>query len=184
MRQLAFYSLVLLITLIGFQNCSEVNFEELQGKLVAQDLETNSNDPLGDNECNLLGTNCDPLPPGCEEGDPECDNQVPPPVNCEADASCDDPPPPPVVDEPNSGRVYVCILEGPGKSQKLSFDNALMSDKSTPQTVCLSQHACLNIVSAAFVVKAAVVRGYCPAKNKHVIEITDEQMALKIEELL
>lgn len=81
--------------------------------------------------------------------------------------------------------TFVCILEGNGKSQRLGFD---VTDRSldavghTPSTVCLSENACLNIVSKFLNVKGPEKRGYCKhnSENSQVIFLEDD----KIEALL
>lgn len=80
--------------------------------------------------------------------------------------------------------LYICILEGPGKSIRLAYAaNGLYGKVGTPQVVCMSENACLNIASQHFDVKLAAKRGFCPNKNPHVVEFSDAQMQSKIDEL-
>ncbi len=91
---------------------------------------------------------------------------------------------PPVVvtppsDEDDSGALaYVCVLRSHGKSVKiaLSNDGSLGGKKGTPSDVCMSENACLNILSKSFEVVSAEKRGFCPNKNPHVIAMTDMQI--------
>lgn len=65
-------------------------------------------------------------------------------------------------DSSPSVAMYVCILEGPGKSVKLGMrSNGLAGGNSADQAVCMSKEACLNIASKAFSVKMAESRGFC-----------------------
>jgi hypothetical protein len=70
---------------------------------------------------------------------------------------------------------YVCILEGPGKSVKLHFEQTLSSGISTINAVCTTKSACLNIVSQKFAVKSAERRGFC-GKNQHTVTLTGAQL--------
>lgn len=83
----------------------------------------------------------------------------------------------PVVDGDSAALIHICILAGPGKSRHIGYSNGLFDDKDTPQSVCMSQRACLEIAAAAFDVKSAEVRGFCPNKNPHVVPMTDQEVA-------
>lgn len=80
--------------------------------------------------------------------------------------------------------VYVCVLEGHGRSIKLGYVEGELTGKvATPQDVCLSKNACLNIVSQAFEVKSAEKRGFCPNKNPHVVHFSDEEIQALIDKI-
>lgn len=76
----------------------------------------------------------------------------------------------------NSGLEYVCIVEGPGKSNKIGFQSSLISQNGTPGDVCMTKQACLSIVSKAFAVKSAEKRGFCKNSNSNVFSMTDAQI--------
>lgn len=73
---------------------------------------------------------------------------------------------------------YVCVLRSNGKSVKIALSNegTLGGKTGTPSDVCMSENACLNILSKSFDVVSAEKRGFCPNKNPHVIAMTDMQI--------
>ncbi|MDZ4663082.1 MAG: hypothetical protein SGJ18_15830 [Pseudomonadota bacterium] len=81
-------------------------------------------------------------------------------------------------DADSAGLNYICILEGPGKSVAAGYSQgALDGQNSTPGVVCMSQSACKDLISKKFTVKGPEKRGYCPNKNKHVVPLSNEQIA-------
>jgi len=81
--------------------------------------------------------------------------------------------------------LYVCILEGPGKSVKLGVTAAGVPQGQNPRpgVLCMSKNACLNIASQIFGVKGPEFRGYCKLPIRpHVTHITDAQMQVKVDE--
>lgn len=91
----------------------------------------------------------------------------------------------PVLEDPDDAAlIHICILDGPGQSRHIGYDQALTNDGNTPQAVCMSKNACLNIAAAAFDVVSAEVRGFCPDKNPHVVAMTDEEVSAGVETLL
>ena len=73
-------------------------------------------------------------------------------------------------------RHYICIIEGPGKSQKIGYiNNVILVKEGTPSTVCMTRRACEEIIAVSFNVKAAKHSGYC-GKNKHTIQLSDEKL--------
>lgn len=90
----------------------------------------------------------------------------------------------PTISESVGDGLYVCILEGNGKSTKLAYlDNTLLGKVATPADVCMSRHACLDIVSQVFKVQEAAYRGFCPDKNPHVVTYSDAQLQAMIEKM-
>lgn len=84
-------------------------------------------------------------------------------------------------DDSKSAMSYVCILEGPGKSVKLSYvaDEGAWGDESASQAACMSKNACLNIASKAFNVKSAESRGFCKSSssaNGGHVQMTDKEV--------
>lgn len=56
-------------------------------------------------------------------------------------------------------------------------DGALAGQNAIPKVVCMSTHACADIVSAEFVVKGPELRGYCKTNgNPHVSHLSDAQI--------
>lgn len=83
-----------------------------------------------------------------------------------------------VSDVAQGPQTFICILEGNGKSQRLGFTNqALFVNNKTPLTVCMSEHACLNIVSKKYEVKSAEDgRGFCKNAKADTIPLSDEEL--------
>lgn len=90
-------------------------------------------------------------------------------------------------DKSNQGspEKVVCITKGPGKSHKISLGDkeTLESATSTPQTICMSEFACKELVSQKFEVTGVEKRGYCKGNNPHVIHLTDAQVGALISNL-
>jgi hypothetical protein len=72
------------------------------------------------------------------------------------------------------GRNFVCVIDGNGKSVTLALVSATLQGKvGTPRDVCMTEKACLEIVSKSFEVKGAERRGFCPDKNPNVVSMSD-----------
>lgn len=71
--------------------------------------------------------------------------------------------------------VLVCILEGPGRSTHIGLEKALVKQNATPQGVCMSEAACLDLVSQKFPVKEAFRKGEC-INNPNVVELCDDEI--------
>ena len=84
----------------------------------------------------------------------------------------------------SSERMYVCVLEGPGNSIKLGFlQNVLEPKNGTPQDVCMTEHACEDIVSQVFAIKGPAARGFCPGRNPHVVSLSDSEIQSYVDAL-
>lgn len=84
-------------------------------------------------------------------------------------------------DEDQLNPVYICILDGPGHSQSLGIiEEDLAWNGPTPNTLCMSKRACLEIASKKFPVKFAMKKGACKG-NPHVIHISDKDLSDKID---
>lgn len=84
-----------------------------------------------------------------------------------------------------SDYMYRCVLAGKGKSIHIGFiDDKIVADKDTPETLCMSENACLNIMpTLGFEVKEAQFTGYCAHGKAHTRPITDaEAVALASQE--
>jgi hypothetical protein len=121
-------------------------------------------------------------PPPSQEGTgnpppPVVENNPPP--SQEGSSGPSNPPEEPGGEESGSSQLeYVCILLGPGKSVRLGvIDESLSLNGKTPKTICTTKRACLEIVSRRFTVKSAEKRGYCPNKNKHVVPMSEGELA-------
>lgn len=183
-------SLIMIITVLAliaaFQNCSKVAFSASTGTLTkvtddgaanAQNLPVVPDSEDGISPEDVIGE----LPPespdyDSEEPDSEvadgAKNKYPEQAGNESADGEDD-----EEDSDGSGK-YICILEGSGKSIRLGYSGGgLVEIGQTPKVVCMSQNACLNIVSQKFSVKGPEERGFCPNKNPHVIHLTDSQLS-------
>lgn len=84
-----------------------------------------------------------------------------------------------------SQRLFVCVVEGPGKSHKVAYVNdAILSKVGTPADICMSEKACTDIVSQALVVKGPEKRGFCPDKNPHVVNFSDLEIQNLVNKLV
>lgn len=162
---------ILLSVFVVFQNCGKVEFYSSNGTLM----------PKTDNEeVSAIDDDVNSDEPSDE---PSVDE---PPIEEPPVAQEPEPPGNSGQDRPNqqgNGR-FICILEGPGKSVRLGISSELMLENGhTPDTVCMSERACREIVSQKFQVKGPEERGFCPDHNPHVISMTDEQIQEKINSL-
>ncbi len=189
MFQRLIYVISLGCLILTFQNCSDVAFGPMDAGLTK--VMVNGNDgEAGDDEV---------LPPsdGNDVADDDSDDdrndpEIPAPNDVAAndDDEGDDGEEPEGVEDDDDAdddvveqglMQYICILDGPGKSVRLGYvDSALTSQGKTPGIVCMSQNACLNIVSKKFDVKMAAKRGFCPDKNPHVVPMSDAQLSALI----
>jgi hypothetical protein len=82
-------------------------------------------------------------------------------------------------------QLYRCVVNVTGKSHHIGLINGQAAvDKGTPQTLCMSENACLNIMSAAFDVKEAKFTGYCKNNKAHTHPINDGEALALVTELL
>jgi hypothetical protein len=80
--------------------------------------------------------------------------------------------------------VGVCILEGNGKSQHVALINdSIVSNNSTPKTVCMSALACRKIVDEKFKVVSLEKRGFCNNGSAHTVLLTDAQVRSLIDQI-
>ncbi len=80
--------------------------------------------------------------------------------------------------------VGVCILEGPGKSQRVALINdQIVSNNSTPKSVCMTALACRRIVDDKFTVVSLEKRGFCKNNSAHSILLTDAQVRTLIDQI-
>ncbi len=83
----------------------------------------------------------------------------------------------------NTTDIGVCILEGSGKSQRVALiNNQIVSNNSTPKTVCMSALACRKIVDSKFDVVSLEKRGFCKNGSAHSILLTDAQVRTLIDQ--
>ncbi|MES2767694.1 MAG: hypothetical protein V4596_00995 [Bdellovibrionota bacterium] len=76
-----------------------------------------------------------------------------------------------------SDQVYICILDGSGKSQRLGLsNNQLVTVGSTPLTVCTTKRACLEFVSKKFNVVSAEYRGFCKENKGHSQQVSESEI--------
>ena len=151
--------LLIIVTILGvggiFQNCSKVGFSDSSGTLTKV---------AGDSGTNAQGL---PVVP-----DPENDGEGTDSDDVEAPGGDED-----VADDNSGAGNYICILGGPGNSVRVGYvSDGLVEHGRTPQVVCMSRNACLNIISRSFSVKGPERRGFCPNRNPHVIPMSDAQI--------
>lgn len=162
----------LLFLLSGFQNCQPARTSASDSALSKAELtEVVSNDPEDEAEGEIAQPD-DPGAPVDVENPGRPGNG-----NGNGNSSSNS-------DKDASG-LYVCILEGPGKSVKLGVTDAGVPQGQNPRpgVLCMSKNACLNIASQAFGVKGPEFRGYCKLPIRpHVTHITDAQMQVKVDE--
>lgn len=173
-RRQIFAIVALSVVVFNFQNCSEMQFSEESGKIVA--LDTND-----------YGDGSDILPPPAEdEGVPPGEvvppkEEVPPVVVNDDDKDCKDKnhehDKKEHAKEPkyDGELVYHCILDGPGKSVRAGYINeALGNNGRTPDSICTSKAGC-ELIGEYLPVKEISVSGTCK-NNPHVIHLTLQQI--------
>lgn len=75
------------------------------------------------------------------------------------------------------GDLVACVLVDHGKSSKLGMvGGALIAVNAVSESVCVSSHGCLDLVSAKFNVQGVYERGYC-ANNPNVTRLSDSALA-------
>lgn len=85
---------------------------------------------------------------------------------------------------PTSSALVACILEGPGSSVKVALNRAgLSGQNSASDSVCMSEKACLTVVSKILPVKSAEKRGYCD-NNPNVVSMTDAEVEAAVNQEL
>jgi hypothetical protein len=80
---------------------------------------------------------------------------------------------------------YVCVVEGPGRSNRVGYisESSIGAQNSTPETLCMSKKACLEIMPSEFIVKGAMKTGFCKNGKAGTIPVSDAQAAAMIAEL-
>lgn len=156
-----------------FQNCSKVNFTDASAGVVSK-LE---DDFAAADLTSDVSISDDDAQSG-SDSDSGSDSEEPSEVPSQADEDQDE-----TSVEDGEG-LYICILEGPGKSVRLGYvDGVLTENGHTPDTVCMSRMACEQIISQRFIVKGAERRGYCPDKNPHVYQFSDTELQSLIDSI-
>lgn len=80
--------------------------------------------------------------------------------------------------------IGVCILEGNGRSQRVAMINdQIVSNNSTPKTVCMSALACRRIVDDKFRVQTLEKRGFCKNGSADSVLLTDAQVRALIDQI-
>lgn len=180
----------LLFVALSFQNCAEVKFSD-GAELVPKPIDDDIRDGL---DIDPDDPDTPPAPgPGDKDKDSDKDHDRDRDHDADDDGDVRRPPGqnrppvgvrPPVMPRPGhgsgDGQNFVCILEGPGKSMKLGLiDNELRAKRATPSSVCMTKHACLNLVSQRFGVKSAKKVGFCKgngAPKAHTIRLSDDEI--------
>lgn len=84
---------------------------------------------------------------------------------------------------PQSDLSYICILKGPGASQRLGYiDSQLAINGSTPRTICTTERACLDIASKKYDVVSAEPRGFCKNGKAHAVSISEHDLEVLINQ--
>lgn len=192
------------VLVVGFQNCSNgTQFVSAESQLLKASgelmpVETLPEDEENENIDTVENDNspsiAPPAPPAPVADMPPAPPAPPSPV---ADMPPALPAKDPVVSTPvendedddqdeevstdDGDRSYICILQGPGKSVKVGIVSDLLGgSNSASASVCMSKHACLDLMSQKFSVKGAEKRGYCPAKNKNAVDMSDAEIKAKL----
>lgn len=158
-----------LVAILSYQNCSNYKFAD-HGNFLKGSLVELSHDEIEDFSENEIAVNNDVV---SNESEVSSTDDIKP----EEEAL-----PVPDVDEveeqlADEDRSYICILEGKGKSVRLGFiEDDIKENGRTPQTVCMTKKACLEIVSRRYKVLSAEKRGYCPDKNPKVVNFSEDNV--------
>ena len=199
---------VALVLMVGFQNCSNSASFDAAGSLIAKagvddgtagGADVPSDVPTDDVVNNdgavipVPPSTTQPPPPSTQppnyppvvdrdhdhdddDGDKECVNRGPGNGGGHSD---DD-----HKKNPTSSALVACILEGPGSSVKVALSRAgLSGQNSASDSVCMSEKACLTVVSKILPVKSAEKRGYC-GHNPNVVSMTDAEVEAAVNQEL
>lgn len=165
------------VLMLLFQNCGQQHiFSAADGALVTKSYLSTS----GDQVTTQVEDEEDQMTEVASNGS---SSQARPPKEVRSEGSCSEHEATvdrEVASDDSEALDYVCVLAGPGKSQLLGFlAEHLVSQNSTPDTVCTSKSACLDIVSEFFEVKGVEKRGYCGQRgNPHVVRLNSEKISL------
>jgi hypothetical protein len=171
---------------IGFQNCGKkMNFSSsafeqgLKDSTIVQVPDDTSDDnpgdvvddPTDDNPGDIVDDPVD-TPPGDIVDDPVDHG------NANGNSGNNDNSGEPSDDVDSGPQHFICIVDGPGKSQKLALvNNALTTQTSAVKTVCTTEKACLEIASQKFSVKSAEFRGFCKQDHDcHSVHLSESQL--------
>jgi len=151
--------------LLMFQNCGRAKFGGDPGSLVSV---TDDSSNTGAGTPSVIEPPPGTLPPGT----------LPP------GTTPPDPVSPGTVTDSLNQRLYVCVLNGKGKSHKIAYiTGELLSKNATPADVCMSKEACSEIISQKFDVQGPAFRGFCPDKNPHVVNFSDGEIQALVDAL-
>ncbi len=76
----------------------------------------------------------------------------------------------------NSLSFFVCILNNNGRSTQLGVLKETFEQNKTPETLCMTKSACLNIVSEFVAVKEARYAVQCEKSKAGVKHISEEEL--------
>ncbi len=171
--------LLLTFLILGFQNCSNgANFTSA-GELVAKGDETNTDVTPGDDDDDTNGGGGVVTPPAGGGGG----GTTPPPTGgkkkkhkrCDSGHGGNANP-----DHDNDALAYVCVLKGNAKFNRVGLQ--AKGSASGTRNVCMTENACLKILSAKFEVRKAEKSTACPGNNTSTISMTDADIKASLAE--
>ena len=198
------------VLIVGFQNCSNTTSFDASGSLIAKtgiDDVTGEIDQPTDVPVDVVNNDGAVIPVPPSPSQPPMPGTVPPTyppvVDRDHDNDVDDdddkecvnrgpgrdgsrPVERPDDDKknPSTSGLVACILEGPGSSVKVAFGSAGLSGQNpVEKSACMSEKACLSVVSKILPVKSAEKRGYCD-HNPNVILMTDAEVEAAVNQAL
>lgn len=183
MKTKLFVSLLVFGMVISFQNCGGVKFTNgaasvANAKLVPMATETPVSGSVVDPGTSSSSIVDNPPPPPSTQVGNHTDDTSDGGCAKGGDKNSDDDNRKKMDEQDDSKDLVACILDGPGKSIKLGLiQDHFAGDQSVANSVCISRHACLDLVSKKFDVKEAEDgRGYCNG-NPNVIRLDDKEVA-------
>ncbi len=78
---------------------------------------------------------------------------------------------------------YLCVVAGKGKSTHIGLIEEVLAKNSTPNSLCMTKNACLNIMSQSFDVIEAKYTGFCKNDKAHTFRIADGDAVALINQL-
>ena len=164
------------IALVSFQNCGKVQFNgdsstpTLTTKTdgaVSSGTSSSSSSSTGSSGSTIANSGSS----SGHDSQGDCDHSGDSSNRDGSDASSDD-------ESDSKSGLVACIVDGDGESRRIAVDSnqSLSAKTGTPSDVCMSEHACLDVVSREFPVSGAEHRGYCNGQDPHVVEMSDSQI--------
>lgn len=168
--------LLLTFLILGFQNCSNgANFTSA-GDLVAKSEDTNTDvdDGNNDDDNGGGGTVTPPTTGGGGTTPPTTGGKKKKHKRCDSGHGGNANP-----EHDSDAMAYTCVLKGNAKFNRVGLQS---KSGSSIRNVCMTENACLKILSAKFEVRKAEKSAACPGNNGSTISMTDADIKSSLAE--